>query len=1080
MDVRTAQVDVFDKKAEYWDCWNVEFWFLVGSTGILLGIFYLRRSSVREQQQHQRRRIFELSHSHSNLDTSENSFARTRSFSWDAFPSLRASNPRPRGPSFDFGFMQTMGTASDEKLKEWMSTPQNAATTSSGNSVTATEITPNKYYGPCVQMIQYETWTPPPTWAEMARRLVPAEVPTLQRTLQIQFANESTFSVIVPLETKDDFETDFSISVDSISIHPKSPDSVLDVYVKESPRSEWMEHTFATTREAAQFQLDLLAVQIFGKQVYHMYQALEIVHRGSMAFAGVETVIHDTRLPPTDNRQGGGSTGIAWDDVMRSLGLNFPIMRWRLEHMWWAEMSGMMERSSDGNEVDSDENVELVSEYQKKRLLLGLVDLFRLFVPQLPEGSIPETRPTSERFTRLLRLRKRVARASLLVQNYYRAKVIANTGWKLNLALPNGYWTKRLAYDETMDNILRDSTAENEFYEPTVSRDLHCLVRGQDFNEHNTTAFVRSKGQAFMLVDAHLLQCGEESGGNTFDFASDPIESLASLRSLVKGNESSDFFVLTLRTQDDLAAVYVFVRSLAKGVDDAFDESWSNFCESDVETRNSKLECMFNLSIPPRGLTVLSRLFWRFFSGTLRCAQGGNVPQVDVSTPDNYSIGSCRLSLLGNLRHFGGCLQSNPSLPRNYAATKLPERALATVRHVRLSSSLKPILFHPIAIDSKREGQTEGRVVWKGLLTGQFTDDAVSSITSIGYPNDHPYPNDVPQPLAAIIATADPIEKGVNQVIELLDDIRVPVKEASTEIKHQPGHDFFLSTNLPCPPSAETALRNRNDLRQVPVLGRVSRADIRRFYIASGLNIKASAVRVVDSAAWRGLTFPVDTRVCRVELQNGQFFQQGRDLSGHPIFYFRSMCRGPWRGDEDAVVSSILHRLETSLECLSASNLHVRCTFIIVLGRPIDTGINLTRIGHRDGEQGELDASAPSQLHGDRNSVRNKTLSDVGNARITPSEPWQVHATTRLLHRLIDLLLYHYPERLHRALIVTKDSSKLGLTNANFARHLKGRGIRDRVTILRKYQGLTAFVHASELVNFVGGTATVDKKTFDA
>ena len=408
---------------------------------------------------------------------------------------------------------------------------------------------------------------------------------------------------------------------------------------------------------------------------------------------------------------------------------------------------------------------------------------------------------------------------------------------------------------------------------------------------------------------------------------------------------------------------------------------------------------------------------------------------------------------------------------------ELPERALATVRHVRLSSSLEPILLHTFDVDSTKEGQKENHVAWRGLLTGQFTDDAVRSITSIAYPNDRPYPNDPPQPLAAIIATPDPIEKAINQVIELLDDIRVPVRETSMEIKHQQGHDFFLSTKLHCPPSAETVLQNRNDLKQTPVLGRVSRADIRRFYVASGLNIKATAVRVVDSTAWRGLTFPVDTRPCRLELQNGQFFQQGRDLSGHPIFYFRSMCRGPWRGDEDAVVSCILHRLETSLECLSASNTSVKCTFIIVLGKPVDRGLRFAGVAHRDKDQGGTSVS--SQQGGDGNSETAKTVNDIANARISPSEPWQVHASTRLLHRLIDLLLYHYPERLNRALIVTKNSSKLALANANFVRHIKGRGIRDRVTILRNYDGLTSFVHVSELVNFVGGTAAVDKKAFE-
>lgn len=406
---------------------------------------------------------------------------------------------------------------------------------------------------------------------------------------------------------------------------------------------------------------------------------------------------------------------------------------------------------------------------------------------------------------------------------------------------------------------------------------------------------------------------------------------------------------------------------------------------------------------------------------------------------------------------------------------ELPERALATVRHVRLSPSLEAVQFNP-SLGSTGEEETVGPVAWKGLLRGLFTDDAVSSITSIAYPNDSPQP----LLLASIIATADPIEKGVNQVIELLDDIRVPVREMSRELKDHRYHDYYLSTNLRCPPSAETALRHRSDLRHVPVIEKVSRGDIRRFYIASGLNIKTTAVRIVDTSAWRGLTFPVDTRACRLELQNGMFFRQGKDLSGHPVFYFRTMCRGPWRGDEDAVVSCVLHRLESDLRILSASDPYVRCTFIIVLGRPAVMGVKSAGPDPRDAAQDELDNSSSSLWQRDANTETSRIrLNNTANARISPNEPWQVHASKRLLHRLIDLLLRHYPERLHSALIVTKNSSKLGLTNANFARHLKGRGIRDRIKILRNYQGLTAFVHDSELVDFAGGGAAVDKKAYD-
>lgn len=325
-------------------------------------------------------------------------------------------------------------------------------------------------------------------------------------------------------------------------------------------------------------------------------------------------------------------------------------------------------------------------------------------------------------------------------------------------------------------------------------------------------------------------------------------------------------------------------------------------------------------------------------------------------------------------------------------------------------------------------------VGWQGLMVGQLTEDAVSSITSIANGR---------RPLASIIATSDPIDKKINQVIEILEDVRVPTRASPAEVARG---DFSHTTILRCPPSAQAALGGRADLKQVAVLEIVSRDDIRRCLISCGMNVKATACSVVDTAAWRGLTFPIDTRACRVELQNGQFFQQGRDLSGHPVFYFRAMCRGPWRGDEDAVISAVLHRLETSLNRFVLSNTNIRCTFIVLLGKPAEGDISATQ---KD-----------------------------DNSRISSSEPWHIHVNARLLHRLIDTLVLHYPERLHRALIVTKNSSKvLSNRTSYFGRHLKG--FKDRVRILRSYETLANFVHTSELVQLAGGIAPVEKSAFD-
>ena len=56
------------------------------------------------------------------------------------------------------------------------------------------------------------------------------------------------------------------------------------------------------------------------------------------------------------------------------------------------------------------------------------------------------------------------------------------------------------------------------------------------------------------------------------------------------------------------------------------------------------------------------------------------------------------------------------------------------------------------------------------------------------------------------------------------------------------------------------------------------------------------------------MVFPVDTRTCRIELQSGQFIQQGEDLERNAVFYFRHMCVGPWRKHGDAVIQAVLHR----------------------------------------------------------------------------------------------------------------------------------------------------------------------------
>jgi hypothetical protein len=1014
-------------------------------------VVFLVRRRIRACGQKSPSRRPALDHSlreFSNLDMSEHSLPRSWGFS-NAISSLRPSITDRRSNNFDFSFL----SPSDGQAARGS---QGRAGYSSQDRVDTPRVAVAscKYYGPWLHHFEYEAFTPPPPWLDKARQLLPSPVPTLRRILKIQIANDPVFSVITPSQPGMETQTEYSVATSRISIHPQAPvtGGVLQIYQKDSPQSEWKEYTFATPRDAAQFQLDLQCLQTFGNEIFNMYQALEIIHRGSMACLGSENILHDT-FSSEDHatRSEQRISGIAWDDVMRSLGVHFRLIRLRLEQLWWSKTTG----------GETPLPVGLKEEYRNKRMVIGLIDFIRIFVPRLPAAAIPEILSSNERFERALRWRKRVARSSVLVRGYVAARVVVNNGWKLNVPLPDAYWTRRMAYDDTVDNMAHDSGAENEVYEPTISRDIQCIVRSkrEDFTQSNV--------QAFTLVDAHLLRATESGKPVPFDFTRDPVKTLPTLGHLVKKNASSEFFILTFKVHENVVLVYVFVRSLPCGVDAAFDRTWSALWRADAATRSQKLECVIGISTREGRMPMTARIAWHALSLGLRQIGGIHyISQRRAVSADHYPLGSCALSLLGELRHFGGSNGDDVKSQKNYLATnvlvdskywirtlfdfvirskeiltftvkmkgednsELPERALAVVRNVRISSQAQPVDFSPSEATVPSDIGQVSPVWWQGILIGEFSDDAVSSITSIAY--DRPI-------LTTPIATSDPIEKKINQVIELLEDVRVPSRGNRTRLLDD---DLSRSADLRCPPSAEMALGGRPDLDQVAVLSIVSRKDIRRHCTFCGMNVKATACSVTDTAAWRGLTFPVDIRRCRVELQNGQCFQQGIDLSGHPVFYFLAMCRGRWRGDEDALISCVLHRLDTALQRFVALNPDTRCTLVVLLGKPVES---------RSGR----------------------------NTRISAAEPWQYHVNTELLYRLFDILLRHYPERLHRALLVTQ-GSKICLTAKGSPTISLPQSYRSRVRFLRRYDMLSDFVHANELVDAAGGLAPVEDSAFNS
>jgi hypothetical protein len=262
--------------------------------------------------------------------------------------------------------------------------------------------------------------------------------------------------------------------------------------------------------------------------------------------------------------------------------------------------------------------------------------------------------------------------------------------------------------------------------------------------------------------------------------------------------------------------------------------------------------------------------------------------------------------------------------------------------------------------------------------------------------------------------------------------------------------------------------------------------------------LKTAAIRIVESAAWRGVTFPVDIRVCRIELQSGQFFQYGRDKEGNPVFYFRNMCMGPWRKDVNAVIFAILHRLEASMKRLALQKPDVRCTLVVLMGSPVSEMVSenynqgrvskddesiqsestsTTRNSQRSRKSAKMKKKQVNALGSDQSSLN--PFSIGANPRIDYSgEDYQVHTNFALVQRLNEVLSRHYPERLAKALIVPSSGWIKTLGTFGLRAYVSAPKTRSRVFMLGSSHDLRKYVEEDELVTFVGGRAFVPPEAF--
>jgi len=568
-------------------------------------------------------------------------------------------------------------------------------------------------------------------------------------------------------------------------------------------------------------------------------------------------------------------------------------------------------------------------------------------------------------------------------------------------------------------------------------------------------------------------------------------------------------------------------------------------------------------------ISLFGQFFYWWISFLLRLGASRRVhlPQA-VSTSDRMTIPAINVSDCGDTYHFGGSLQTDPSLPTNYVAwtlhlqsqrnnsfvtrmllsylegwglaqniadftlvlagemeDELPERALCTTRVARCTLSALPLSSISLdsdddytelqAIEPPRQANREAfRLYSRIFVLDPLVVATKSLVRSIeGLRHVHPASpvnallqrspkNRGTHQRASIVASSDPLERAVNELVSILEEVRVPVRQDS-------GTDDFVAASLQTNDVSDSSstLPISGEFGEQSILRTVTRSDMQRYFMASDCSLKTASVRLVESSVWRAMTFPIDTRTCRVELQCGQFFQQGVDLDGNPVFYFRNTCLGPWRKDDDAVISAVLHRLESSLENLAKDDPFVQCTLIVMMGRPYrkrkrvkdDAAIAAASKGAKDKEEDRTEqdtvtaaSTAVSTLQdgGDESSEEEddvdeaSRLAQTNNPRVYRDEVWNTHTSRTLIERLIDILLAHYPERLSKALVV------VGYKNKRYVRSVVGGVLaltsvvgsaktRDKVRFLTSYHDLYSYVDRSQLVSLVGGTQRVDMQHYE-
>jgi CRAL/TRIO domain len=177
-----------------------------------------------------------------------------------------------------------------------------------------------------------------------------------------------------------------------------------------------------------------------------------------------------------------------------------------------------------------------------------------------------------------------------------------------------------------------------------------------------------------------------------------------------------------------------------------------------------------------------------------------------------------------------------------------------------------------------------------------------------------------------------------------------------------------------------------------------------------------------------------------------------------------------------------VHLFDTALSTLTRINPCARVTLNFLLGKPLCGGPVGKSAQHNQQEDASVQGTADSTLTLPGTGLvtidtshKTKLVEGSWNPRVREDELWYPHTNDQVVQKLIAIVRNHYPERLHRVLLVAGSGFRFARTalgrNLAIRRALPDTKLRSRVVYIARYKDIHKFVEPTKIPAFAGGTA---------